>query len=90
LAALIRVEPDEGGRDSDRGGPGRLGMELLNALLDLADATSAAIGIVAFWYTWVAPPRRPALPPPRRPSPPDELDRFVHAATLRSAGDTVA
>jgi hypothetical protein len=65
-------------------------MELVNALMDLVDAVSAAIGIVAFWYTWVAPPRRAALPPPRRPSAPDELDRFVHAATTRSADDSLA
>ena len=56
-------------------------MELLNALLDLVDAVSAAIGIVVVWYTWVAPPPRNALPPPRRPSAPDELDDFLRNAT---------
>jgi len=57
-------------------------MELLNALLDLVDAVSAAIGIVVVWYTWVAPPPpRNALPPPRRPSAPDELDDFLRSAT---------
>ena len=61
-------------------------MELLNALLDLVDAVSAAIGIVVVWYTWVAPPTgqvlpHRALPPPRRPSAPDELDDFLRNAT---------
>ena len=60
-------------------------MELLNALLDLVDAVSAAIGIVVVWYTWVAPPSAKilphALPPPRRPSAPDELDDFLRNAT---------
>ena len=30
-------------------------MDLLNALLDLADAISAAVALVGFWYTWVLP-----------------------------------
>jgi hypothetical protein len=56
-------------------------MELLDALLNLFDAVSAAIGIVAVWYAWVAPPRPGLLPPPRRHSDPDELDRFLRSAT---------
>lgn len=62
-------------------------MELLDALLDLVDAVSAAAGIVVFWYTWVAPPR-PSLPPPRRPSDPDELARFLRTATPGASGDS--
>ncbi|HZA66286.1 MAG TPA: hypothetical protein VE592_05010 [Geminicoccaceae bacterium] len=69
--------------------PGRLVMELLEALLDLVDAVSTAAGIVVFWYTWVAPPR-PTLPPPRRLSEPDELARFLRTATIATPGDTPA
>ena len=57
-------------------------MELLNALLDLVDALCTAIGWVAFWFTWVAPPRRP-LPPNTQPSSPDELEVFLGEATSR-------
>lgn len=57
-------------------------MDLLNALLDLADAISAGVALAAFWYTWVVPPVRRALPPPRNASDPDELEQFVRAATL--------
>jgi hypothetical protein len=71
------------------GMPGRLVMELLEALLDLVDAVSTAAGIVVFWYTWVAPPR-PSLPPPRRPSDPDELARFLRTATIGTPGNTPA
>ena len=74
--------------------PGRLVMELLDAILNLFDAVSTAIGIVAVWYTWVAPPRRSLLPPPRPQSDPDELDRFLHnlrnATSSRTSGDTLA
>jgi hypothetical protein len=67
-------------------------MELLDAFWNLVDAVSTAIGIVAFWYAWVAPPRRPnALPPPPPRTRPDELDRFVHAAAMsRPPGDGLA
>jgi hypothetical protein len=66
-------------------------MELLDAILNLFDAVSSAIGIVVVWYTWVAPPRRSLLPPSRPHSDPDELDRFVRNATpSRTSGDTVA
>ena len=51
-------------------------------LLDLADAISAGVAIAGFWYTWVLPPDRRALPPPRCASKPDELERFVRAASL--------
>jgi hypothetical protein len=57
-------------------------MELLNALLDLVDATCTAIGWVAFWCTWVAPRRRPPPSPPQ-PSSPDELELFLGQTTLR-------
>ena len=80
-----------GCRGNGRGLPGRLVMELLNALLELVDAVSAAIGIAAVWYGWVAMPHRNALPRPRRPSAPDELDQFLHAATMgKTSGDSVA
>ena len=57
-------------------------MELVNALLDLADAISAGIAIAGFWYTWVVAPKPGALPPPKRASEPEELERFVRAAAL--------
>jgi hypothetical protein len=56
-------------------------MDLLNAFLDLADAISAGVAVTAFWYTWVAPPRR-ALPPPPCASKPDEVEQFVRDAAL--------
>jgi hypothetical protein len=56
-------------------------MELLNALLDLIDAVSAGVAVAMFWYTWVVPPGRGALPLPR-PSEPAELEQFVRAAAL--------
>ena len=52
-------------------------MDLLNGLLDLADAISAGVTLVAFWYTWVVPPERRARPPA---SGPEELARFIRAA----------
>jgi hypothetical protein len=55
-------------------------MEWLNAFLDLVDATFTAIGWVVFWFTWVAPRRRP-LPP--QPSSPDELKLFLGHVTSR-------
>jgi hypothetical protein len=55
-------------------------MELLNALLDLVDAISAGVAVAMFWYTWVVPPSRGALPPRR--SEPAELEQFVRAAAL--------
>jgi hypothetical protein len=57
-------------------------MDLLNALLDLVDAISAAVAIAAFWYAWVVPPERSALPPPKRSSGAAELERFLRAAAL--------
>ena len=46
-------------------------MDLLNALLDLVDAISAGVAVAAFWYAWVVPPARGALPPlKRRANPP--------------------
>jgi hypothetical protein len=83
-----RIEPD-GTATTIAAMPGRLVMELLDALLDLVDAVSTAAGIVVFWYTWVAP-RRPSLPPPRRPSDPDELARFLRTATIGTPRDTPA
>ena len=56
-------------------------MELLNLLLDLADAVSAGVTVAAFWYAWVVPPDRTALPPPK-PSEPEELERFRRTAAL--------
>ena len=55
-------------------------MDLLNVLLDLADAISAGVAI-AGWYTWVvpSPDRRLA---PGSASGPDELERFIRAAAL--------
>jgi hypothetical protein len=61
-------------------------MELLHALLDLGDAISAALGWVAFWYAWVAPPGRKTRSP--RPSGPDEVEQFLRIATVRAAGDS--
>lgn len=57
-------------------------MELLSALLDLADAISAGVAIAAFWHTWVVAPKGGALPPPKRKSEPEELEQFVRAATM--------
>ncbi len=57
-------------------------MDLLNALLNLADAISAAVAMVGFWYTWVQPADPRALALPRSASAPDELERFLRAAAL--------
>ena len=56
-------------------------MDLLNALLDLADAISAAVALVGFWYTWVRP-GDPRTPLSSSASAPDELERFLRAAAL--------
>jgi hypothetical protein len=64
----------------------KTGMDLLNALLDVADAISAGVAVVAFWYTWVAPPRRGLAPPPR-PSDQGELEQFLHHAALVRPSD---
>jgi hypothetical protein len=56
-------------------------MDLLNALLDLADAISAGVALAAFWYTWVVP-QDPRRLPPGSASRPDELERFIRAAAL--------
>ena len=56
-------------------------MDLLNALLDLADAISAAVALVGFWYTWCCRRTR-TLPLPMGASAPDELEQFLRAATL--------
>lgn len=56
-------------------------MDLLNALLDLADAISAGVAMTAFWYNWVVPPGR-HRPSRALPSTPDELERFICEAAL--------
>jgi hypothetical protein len=61
--------------------PGAPAMDLLNALLDLVDAISAGVAVATFWYAWVMPPPRTALPPVKQTGP-AELDRFVRAAAL--------
>lgn len=64
-------------------------MELLDAILNLFDAVSTAIGILVVWNTWVAPRRQRLLRPARPYNDPDELDRFVRNATAdRTSGDT--
>ena len=63
------------------GGQGRPAMDLLNALLDLADAVSAGVALAAFWHTWVVPSARRRLPPGCA-SRPEELERFIRAAAL--------
>jgi hypothetical protein len=65
-------------------------MELLDAILNLFDAVSTAIGIVVVWYTWVAPLPRNLLPPPRPRSDPDELDRFLRDAALSRTSSNTA
>lgn len=55
-------------------------MEMLGALLDLIDAVAGAVGMVAFWYTWVAPRsgrRR------HGESAPSDVDEFVQKASKR-------
>ena len=56
-------------------------MDLLTALLDLADAISAGVAIAAFWYPWVLPADDRHLAPGSA-SGPDELERFIRAAAL--------
>jgi hypothetical protein len=68
-------------------------MDLLNALLDLADTVSAAVALVGFWYTWVMPPRPRPLPLPgsASTSAPDELEQFLRAAVLiKTSGQGLA
>jgi hypothetical protein len=62
-------------------------MDPLNTLLDLADATSAAVALVGFWYAWVQPSARTLA----LPSAPDELEQFLRAAALnKPAGQRIA
>jgi hypothetical protein len=56
-------------------------MDWLNDLLNLADAISAAVALVGFWYTWVLPPAPNTLALPEGASA-DELERFLRAAAL--------
>ena len=66
-------------------------MDLLNALLNLADAISAAVAMVGFWYTWVQPAAPRALARPRSASAPGELERFLRAASLgKPSGQQIA
>lgn len=55
-------------------------MEMLGALLDLVDAVAGAVGLVAFWYTWVAP-RRGRQKPAEPASAPSDVDQFVQKAS---------
>lgn len=65
-------------------------MEILGALLDLADAVAGAVGMVAFWYTWVAP-RSGRRKPVEPASAPSDIDGFVQKASKwRGSGDTCA
>jgi hypothetical protein len=66
-------------------------MDLLDALLNLADAISAAVAVVGFWYTWVRPRDPRPLSVPRSASAPDELEQFLRAAALnRPPGQGIA
>jgi hypothetical protein len=66
-------------------------MDLLNDLLNLADAISAAVALVGFWYTWVLPPAPDTRALPKDASAPDELERFLRAATLnKPSGQEIA
>jgi hypothetical protein len=66
-------------------------MDLLNDLLNLADAISAAVALVGFWYTWVLPPAPDTRALPKGASAPDELERFLLAATLnKPSGQEIA
>jgi hypothetical protein len=66
-------------------------MDWLNDLLNLADAISAAVALVGFWYTWVLPPAPDTLALPKGASAPDELERFLRAASLRKpSGQQIA
>ena len=66
---------------AERRDAGKTAMDLLTALLNLADAISAGVTIAAFWYTWVVPSRR-HRPAPDGASRPEELERFIRAAAL--------
>jgi hypothetical protein len=59
-------------------------MDLLHALLNLADAISTAVGVTAFWYAWVRPAGPRALRLPASASAPEELERFLRAAALNN------
>jgi hypothetical protein len=61
-------------------------MDLLNAILNLADAISAGVAVTAFWYNWVVPLGRPRFPR-ALPSTPDELERFICEAALVGVPD---
>ena len=56
-------------------------MDLLNALLDLADAISAAVALVGFWYTWVLPADPRTLPAA------DERERAGRAGAVPARGN---
>lgn len=57
-------------------------MEVLGALLDLIDAVAGAVGMVAFWYTWVAPRGRRRTPDEAARAP-NDVDKFVREASKR-------
>jgi hypothetical protein len=59
---------------------GQRAMDLLDALLNFADAISAAVALVGFWYTWVLPPAPEPRALPKGADAPDELERFLRAA----------
>jgi hypothetical protein len=66
-------------------------MDLLNALLDLADAISAGVAVAGFWSIWVAPPASRALAQRRYASGPDELAQFLRAvALIKPRGQSLA
>jgi hypothetical protein len=66
---------------------GHPAMDLLHALLNLADAVSTAVGLTAFWYAWVRPANPRALRLPASASAPKELERFLRAAALNNTSD---
>jgi hypothetical protein len=66
-------------------------MDLLNAILNLADAISAAVALVGVWYTWVLPSAPRNLPLPDCLSAPEELERFLCVvALIQSSGRGIA
>ena len=84
------------GQDLDGSGdmarrPGYPAMDLLNTLLNLADAISAAVALAGFWYTWVLPADPRTLRLPRSVSAPDEMEQFLRAAALnKPSGQGIA